>query len=185
MKEREALSDSDKSVGVLLSGGVDSAAALKQLQLSGFTKLTAYYLKIWLEDELSYLGECPWEEDMQYVKETCEKLNVPLQIINLQSEYLERVVDEALKELKQGLTPSPDIYCNEKIKFGSFYDKLSQDHDFIASGHYAQLKRMEDGSVQLHLAPRPHQRPNLLSFQPDSISTQKFFFPLAISKRVK
>ena len=34
---------------VLLSGGVDSSVALRLLQEEG-TDLTAYYLKVWLED---------------------------------------------------------------------------------------------------------------------------------------
>lgn len=163
---------------MLLSGGVDSAAALKQLQLLGYQNITAYYLKIWLEDELSYMGECPWEEDLKYVKETCELLNVPLQIINLQAEYLERVVDEALKELKRGLTPSPDIYCNEKIKFGAFYNKLSQDHDYIASGHYAQVKRNKDDQVELHLAPDPVKDQTYFLSNLTQSQLQKILFPI-------
>lgn len=172
------MSGSDISIGMLLSGGVDSAAALKQLKLDGYENVTAYYLKIWLEDELSYLGDCPWEEDLKFVKETCELCNVPLEIINLQSEYLERVVDEALKELKQGLTPSPDIYCNEKIKFGSFYDKVSKNHDFIASGHYAQLKRETGKEVTLHLAPDKVKDQTYFLSNLSQSQLQKILFPI-------
>ena len=52
---------------VLVSGGVDSSVALRLLQEAGHS-ITAFYLKIWLEDELSYLGNCPWEEDLAYVR---------------------------------------------------------------------------------------------------------------------
>lgn len=48
-------------IAMLLSGGVDSSVALKLLLLQGY-KVRAFYLKIWLEDELSHLNECPWEE---------------------------------------------------------------------------------------------------------------------------
>ena len=48
-------------IAVLLSGGVDSSVALKLLQLQG-EKVRAYYLKIWLEDEVAHLNQCPWEE---------------------------------------------------------------------------------------------------------------------------
>ena len=50
---------------VLLSGGVDSSVALRRLEEEGFQDVTAFYLKIWLEDELSFMGECPWEEDLR------------------------------------------------------------------------------------------------------------------------
>ena len=42
-------------IAVLVSGGVDSSVALKLLKDQGHD-VTAFYLKIWLEDEHSYLG---------------------------------------------------------------------------------------------------------------------------------
>jgi tRNA methyl transferase len=54
-------------VAVLLSGGVDSSVALKLLLDQGH-KVRAFYLKIWLEDEVAHLNECPWEEDLGYAQ---------------------------------------------------------------------------------------------------------------------
>lgn len=122
---------------VLLSGGVDSSLALHRLQRSGDHRLQAFYLKIWLEDELSFLGDCPWEEDLRYVRACCRQLNVPLDIVPLQSEYREAVIEHALAELRRGHTPSPDIYCNRRIKFGAFLNGIGPDFDFVATGHYA------------------------------------------------
>ena len=48
--------DTSDEVAVLLSGGVDSSVALKLLQLQGH-KVRAFYLKIWLEDEVAHLNE--------------------------------------------------------------------------------------------------------------------------------
>lgn len=53
------LSCAEDEVAVLLSGGVDSSVALRLLQDQGY-RVRAFYLKIWLEDELAHLGECPW-----------------------------------------------------------------------------------------------------------------------------
>lgn len=126
-------------VAVLLSGGVDSSVALWQLKKSGIKNITAYYLKIWLEDELSYLGECPWEEDLAYARAVCRQANVPLEVVPLQTEYFSKVVEYALAELRMGRTPSPDIFCNERIKFGAFLDKIDGEPDLIVSGHYASI----------------------------------------------
>lgn len=47
----------------------------------------------------------------------------------------------------QGLTPNPDILCNREIKFKAFLDYADQiGADFVATGHYAALKRNGDGS---------------------------------------
>jgi tRNA-specific 2-thiouridylase len=64
-------------------------------------------------------------------------------VIPLQKEYLERVVSYVLDELKRGRTPSPDILCNERIKFGAFFDSIDESFDKVASGHYAQVEKVE------------------------------------------
>jgi tRNA U34 2-thiouridine synthase MnmA/TrmU len=86
-------------IAVLLSGGVDSSVALNLLRDQGYQDITAYYLKIWLEDEMSYLGSCPWEEDLEYAEAVCQQAGVPLKVINLQREYYDRVVQYAVEEL--------------------------------------------------------------------------------------
>ncbi len=85
---------------VLVSGGVDSSVALRLLQQEGHS-LTAFYLKIWLEDELSFLGVCPWQDDLSYVEAVCKQAGVPLEIISLQKEYWQEVVTHTLAEIKK------------------------------------------------------------------------------------
>jgi len=140
---------------VLLSGGVDSSVALYELLGQGRTDVTAYYLKIWLEDELSYLGDCPWEEDLGYARAVCQAAGVPLKVVPLQAEYYEKVVEYALAELRVGHTPSPDIFCNQRVKFGAFYDKVGEDFDRVASGHYGVVDRSGPGPVRLLRSPDP------------------------------
>lgn len=136
-------------IAALVSGGVDSAVALS-LILDEYknSEITAYYLKIWLEDEVAFLGDCPWEEDLSFVKKICELKKIPLEIVSLQGEYWQKVVDTTIAELKKGYTPSPDILCNNRIKFGAFVDKLDQKFDKILTGHYASIKE-EDGECHL------------------------------------
>ncbi len=126
-------------IAVLVSGGVDSSVALRLLQQNTDYQITAFYLKIWLEDELAYLGDCPWEQDLAYVRAVCEQAQVPLQVISLQKEYHDRVVSYALETIKAGGTPNPDILCNTYVKFGAFYDVVGKKFDKIATGHYAQV----------------------------------------------
>jgi tRNA-specific 2-thiouridylase len=125
-------------IAALLSGGVDSSVALSLLHRDGH-EVVAFYLKVWLEDELSYLGSCPWEEDLAFCREVCRRLSVPLEVRSLQREYWERVVGYALDELRAGRTPSPDVFCNQRIKFGAFLDGIDG-FDRVASGHYARVE---------------------------------------------
>ena len=134
-------------IAALVSGGVDSSVVLGMLAREGKHDITAFYLKIWLEDELHFLGECPWEEDLKYVRAVCDQLNIPLKVVPLQREYNERVVSYTIAELKAGRTPSPDIFCNQRIKFGAFLDHIDDSYDRIATGHYASTKVMDGRAV--------------------------------------
>jgi len=144
----------NKKVAMLLSGGVDSSVAMYRLIEDGY-EIEAFYLKIWLEDELSYLNSCPYEEDLKYAESVCDKLNIKLHILNFQKDYFDKVVKYTISEIEQGRTPNPDVMCNNSVKFGAFFDKINKDYnfDFIASGHYANkgeyngktvLKKAED-----------------------------------------
>jgi tRNA-5-taurinomethyluridine 2-sulfurtransferase len=140
-------------IAVLVSGGVDSSVALRLLKDQGHS-ITAFYLKIWLEDELSFLGNCPWQEDLSYVQEVCKQADIPLEVISLQKEYWDNVVSYTIAQVKAGFTPNPDILCNQQIKFGSFYAKIDAHFDAVATGHYAQLFD-KNGIKELHSAPDP------------------------------
>jgi tRNA-specific 2-thiouridylase len=127
---------------VLLSGGVDSSVALLRLAADlGPSQLVAVYLKIWLEDELAFLGSCPWAEDMRHAQAVCSQLGVPLEVVSLQQEYHCRVVAITLEELKAGRTPSPDVLCNRQIKLGAAVDLLGDRFGRFATGHHARLER--------------------------------------------
>jgi len=141
------------NIAVLVSGGVDSSVVLRMLHEEGH-QITAVYLKIWLEDELSYLGDCPWEDDLGCVRAVCAQIGVPLEIVPLQREYSEAVVSYVLEQVRQGFTPNPDVLCNQQVKFGAFYRVLGHQFERCATGHYAQL-RQEDGYTQLYRAVDP------------------------------
>ncbi len=150
-------------IAVLLSGGVDSSVALKLLKEAGH-QVTAFYLKIWMEDKFSFLGQCPWQEDLKYIEDICEREGVSLEIVPLQKEYWRRVVNEAVKEVKAGRTPNPDMWCNQRIKFGVFYDYIGSEYDKVASGHYARLEEKGNNFY--------------LKRSPDAVKDQTYFLAL-------
>ena len=87
------------------------------------------------------------KKDLKYATSVCEKLGVPLKVIPLQSAYWDQVVSHVVEELKNGRTPSPDILCNQRVKFGAFCDYIDDSFDYV-TGHYAQTK-VEDGKTWL------------------------------------
>lgn len=165
-------------IACLLSGGVDSSVALWSLKEQGHETIRAYYLKIWLEDELSYLGSCPWEEDLEYARSVCEQAGVPLEVVPLQREYYDRVVSYTVEELRRGRTPSPDIFCNERVKFGAFFDALKGEVPRVASGHYAVLQEEEDGKLWLKRSPDPVKDQSYFLFHLRQEQLRRILFPI-------
>ena len=144
----------NKKIAVLVSGGVDSSVALLKLKKLGLD-VTAFYLKIWLEDELSHLSDCPWREDLKYVEGVCKKLEVPLEILNFQKEYFDKVVSYTIAEIKAGRTPNPDVMCNNNIKFGVKTLKIAAD-DFKDQTYFlANLKDQQLAKIIFPLGDMP------------------------------
>ncbi|WGH25223.1 MAG: tRNA 2-thiouridine(34) synthase MnmA [Candidatus Shikimatogenerans bostrichidophilus] len=124
-----------KKVAVALSGGVDSSVSAYLLKKKGYYVI-ALFMYNW------YNKDCMWE-DMRYAMLISNKLNIPFYVLDLRKEYMKLVVNYMINGYKKGITPNPDIICNEKIKFGLFLNKaLKLDVDYIATGHYVIKKKI-------------------------------------------
>ncbi len=127
-----------KKVFVGMSGGVDSSLSAALLIEQGYD-VTGIYMKNWSKDLPGF--PCPWKEDYQDAKRVAVKLGIPFEVFDFEKEYFERVVEYMLDGFKSGITPNPDIMCNQEIKFKLFYDVArSKGADFIATGHYAKTR---------------------------------------------
>lgn len=126
-----------------MSGGVDSSVTAALLVQQGYD-VTGVYMKNWSKDLPGMV--CPWKEDYQDAKRVAVQLGIPFKVYDFETEYRERVVDYMLDGYKRGLTPNPDIMCNQEVKFKLFLDTaLADGADMIATGHYA---RAIDGELR-------------------------------------
>ncbi len=76
-------------------------------------------------------------------------LNIPFYAVNFEQEF-QTIIDYFVSEYTAGRTPNPCIQCNSLIKFGKLFDYAdSVNAQFVATGHYAQLKRTEEGEITL------------------------------------
>lgn len=128
-----------KKVFVGLSGGVDSSVAAALLAEQGYD-VTGVYMKNWSKDLPGF--PCPWKEDYQDAKRVAVKLGIPFEMFDFEKEYFDKVVAYMLDGFKSGITPNPDVMCNQEIKFKLFYElSRSKGADYIATGHYANTTK--------------------------------------------
>ncbi len=131
------------NVYVGLSGGVDSAVSAALLKEQGH-HVVGCFIKIWQPE----FTECTWREDRLDAMRVCATLHIPYKEIDLSREYLDEVVRDMIDGYKNGVTPNPDVLCNRAIKFGFFSRwAYAEGADLVATGHYARIKRVDDGYV--------------------------------------
>lgn len=127
-----------KRVAALLSGGVDSSVAVALLVEQGI-RPDLWYIQIGPERDTTDFT-CTIEEDLEMARAVAYKYRLPLEVIDLHKDYWDKVVDYTISQVRQGLTPNPDVMCNRLIKFGVFDERVGKDYDIIATGHYAQTE---------------------------------------------
>ena len=141
----KSTSKEGRRVFVGLSGGVDSAVSAALLKEQGYD-VTGVFIKVWQPDFLP----CTWREERRDAMRVTARLGIPFLFLDFSTEYKKGVADYMIAEYKVGRTPNPDVMCNREIKFGAFWQKARElGADYIATGHYAGIKRDNSGSYEL------------------------------------
>ena len=135
-----------KRVVIGMSGGVDSSVAALLLKQQGYD-VVGLFMKNWEDDDTEEY--CSSRQDLIDAASVSDVIGIPLEAVNFSAEYKEKVFSRFLAEYKAGQTPNPDVLCNAEIKFKAFLDHaLELGADFIATGHYAQIRKF-NGMCQL------------------------------------
>lgn len=137
-------------IAALISGGVDSAVAVHRLVEQGHD-LHLFYIRIGMDNGE---GDCSAEEDIEMCTYIARHYGLPFDVVSLHQEYWDNVMEYALRTVKEGLTPNPDIMCNKMIKFGFFEERWGHEFDRTATGHYATTTE-SGGKVWLSTALDP------------------------------
>lgn len=135
-----------------MSGGLDSSVAAALLKRAGFN-IIGVFMKFWSEPGLNGLtgkwNRCCSPEAERRARLVAGILGIPLYIFNFEKEFKKKIVDYFLRGYKRGITPNPCVVCNREIKFKFLLEKtLALGAGFIATGHYARLRREKD---KIHL----------------------------------
>ncbi len=138
-------------IAVLISGGVDSAVAVYRLLEQGHD-LHLFYIRIGLDNGE---GDCSADEDIEMCTLIARRFGLPFDVVSLHQEYWDNVMEYALRTVRQGLTPNPDMMCNKMIKFGYFEQRWGHLYDMTATGHYATVITDSDGHKWLGTAIDP------------------------------
>ncbi|MCQ2569421.1 MAG: tRNA 2-thiouridine(34) synthase MnmA [Limosilactobacillus sp.] len=169
--------NSHTRVVVGMSGGVDSSVTALLLKQQGYD-VVGVFMKNW--DDTDENGVCTATEDFKDVAKVATQIGIPYYSVNFEKEYWDRVFTYFLDEYKKGRTPNPDVVCNKEIKFKAFIEYANQlGADYVATGHYADVKRDANGNMHLMRAKDQNKDQTYFLSQLDHAQLDKVMFPLA------
>ena len=132
-----------KKVLVAMSGGVDSSVAALLMKQEGHEVIGAF-MKNWSMKRQG-IGKC-WKDEIIPAIKIAAQLEIPIITFNFEEEYYKDVVEEMYKSYKKGITPNPDVDCNNKVKFPLFWKEAKKmGVDYIVTGHHAKIKKTKKG----------------------------------------
>ena len=142
---------SETTVVVAMSGGVDSSVAAALLVEQGYNCI-GVMMRLWAEVAVGEgsTNKCCSLESVHDARQVADSLGIPFYLINVEQPFKQQVVDFFIEGYSQGLTPNPCIECNRHIRFDYLLNYARRlGADFLATGHYARLRRGPNGEVWL------------------------------------
>jgi len=124
-----------------MSGGVDSSVAGYLLREQGY-EVIGVTMKVWPQDCISRAEDkCCGPQAVADARGVAHALGFPHYVVDEADQFEELVINYFSSEYQAGRTPNPCVMCNEKLKFGSLWQKAEAlGCDYIATGHYAIIE---------------------------------------------
>jgi len=156
-----------EKVLVGLSGGVDSTAVALLLKEKGY------------DVHGVYLDFCPGEGERR-ARYAAEKLGIPFTVAKRKRRFFHRVVQPFAASYESGLTPNPCVECNRCMKFACLLEEANRlGIEKVATGHYAALRRGEDGRVKLCRGKDRNKDQSYFLWKLTQKQLSRILFPLA------
>lgn len=139
------------TVVVAMSGGVDSSLAAALLVEQGY-RCIGVMMRLWSETRPGEgsTNKCCSLESVHDARGVADSLGIPFYLINVEEPFKTKVVDFFIAGYSAGQTPNPCLACNRHIRFDYLLNYARRlGADYLATGHYARLRRLPDGTTHL------------------------------------
>jgi len=144
--------ESKTRVVVAMSGGVDSSVCAAMLAREGYDVVG---VTLQLYDHGAAIQKakaCCAGQDIYDAKRVAEMMDFPHYVLDYESNFKERVIEDFADTYLKGATPIPCVRCNQTVKFKDLLQVAKDlEADCMATGHY--IKRIEGpNGAELHRA---------------------------------
>jgi tRNA-specific 2-thiouridylase len=147
-QSRQNSASEKPSVVVAMSGGVDSSVAAHLLAQRGYP-LVGVSMQVWDYKKNSTENSratCCSPADFCDARMVAARLDIPFYVVDFEKTFEREVIERFVQTYQSGLTPNPCIDCNSKVKFRELRDRASSfGCSIVATGHYARIRKSENG----------------------------------------
>ncbi len=135
-----------------MSGGIDSTVAALMLHDQGY-EVVGITMKTW-----DYASSGPGKKEtgccnldsFNDARMAAVQHGFPHFVLDIRDEFGDFVIDNFVEEYLAGRTPNPCVMCNTHIKWRALLKRANAlDCEFIATGHYANIRQGENGRFYL------------------------------------
>lgn len=157
-----------------LSGGVDSAVAAYLLKQQGYDVI-GVTLRTWQSDDGEESRCCEIDD----ARETARIIGIPYYVFNCISDFKCKVIKPFIDDYVNGMTPNPCVICNREIKWERllYYAKLLE-ADFVATGHYASVIKLDNGRYTVKKAEHAEKDQTYMLYRLSQEQLSKTLMPL-------
>ncbi len=138
---------------VAMSGGVDSSVVAALLKEQGHD-VVGVTMQLYDHGEAMHRkGACCAGQDIHDARQVAAKLGIPHFVLDYESRFREKVIEEFAASYASGETPVPCVACNQHIKFADLFNTAKDlGADALATGHYISASDDGEGGRALYRA---------------------------------
>lgn len=160
-----------KKVVIGMSGGVDSSVAAYLLKEEGYRVIGV---------TLDHKKEESLKKEIKAAQRICRFLDIEHKTIDVEKLFQKEVIDDFLEGYSQGITPSPCIICDERVKMRILFETADKEKaDFVATGHYSSVEYSEEFKTNLlKVSYDPRKDQSYMLYRLDNNKISRLLFPL-------
>ena len=169
---------SPRTVVVAMSGGVDSSVAAALCVEAGHD-VVGIMLRLWAEPGATGANKCCTLGAIDDAEAVAARLGIPFSVLDITDRFYDVVVKGFVEQAARLETPNPCFTCNREIRFGFLADQaVALGADYLATGHYARVRRDDAGSYWLHRGLDPMKDQSYVLYRLSQPQLARAMFPV-------